>query len=77
MGGGPGLAQKDFGLGRVELILARDFQGDGAVQLGIAGHPHTAEAANADLIDQLEVADRPGPAAVAMRPGSIGPTMGQ
>ena len=51
----PGIAQKDFGFFRIKILLPRNLDRHGALQLRIAGLPHAAETAGAHLLQQLEV----------------------
>src|SRR5205085_12313797 len=70
LGGAAGLAQE-----AVDLLLARqaaraqDLDGDGAVEFGVAGAEDRAEGADAQLLQQLELAQAP---AGAGRPRAAG-----
>ena len=61
LGGAPGLAQEAVQvLGPGEAAAAGDLEGDDAVELGVAGLVDGAEGADAELLEQLELAEALG-----------------
>ena len=55
-----GLAKKLLGLGRGQLAAAGNFQGHHPVQLRIVGLPDGSEAADSQLVDELEATNAAG-----------------
>ncbi len=56
--GDAGLAIELLGFCGSELALARDLDGDGAIELVVVRLPDRAESADANLFDEIEVGDR-------------------
>lgn len=60
LGGCPGFPKELLGFLRIELALAWNLDGHRAIQVDVLRPPHAAERADADLLDEFEMADRFG-----------------